>query len=102
MNVMENSKGGPIWIWYEEEVSAKSCRYKGYLCTSEKKNLDYFQAPCISPTLTHVQKLYTSSSNSSPIFKMLKALDNKKIHNKNIEKGHLEQIGPSKHLNIKE
>jgi hypothetical protein len=86
-------------------MSAKSCTYKGYLCTIEKKNkknLDYFQAPCMSLTLTHVQKLYTSSPNSTPIFKMLKTLGNKKFHNRNIEKGPLEQIGPPRHLNIKE
>jgi hypothetical protein len=68
----------------------------------QKRNLDYFQALCISPTPTRVQKLYTSSSNSTPIFKMLKTLGNKKFHNRNIEKGPLEQIGPPRHLNIKE
>ncbi len=67
-----------------------------------KKNLDYFQALCISPTPIHVQKLYISSSNSTPIFKMLKTLGNKKFHDKNIEKGPLEQIGLPRHLNSKE
>jgi hypothetical protein len=33
---------------------------------------------------------------------MLKTLDNKKIHNRNIEKGPLEQIGALRHLNIEE
>jgi hypothetical protein len=67
-----------------------------------KKSFDYFQALCISLTPTHVQKLHTSSSNSTPIFKMLKTLGNKKFHDRNIEKGPLEQIGPPRHLNIKE
>jgi hypothetical protein len=48
---------------------------KGMNCVHKQRNLEHFDATCLGPTHAPILELGFSSSNSTPIFKMLKTLN---------------------------